>query len=147
MHSHGIYAHVQIVAAARAHGVELRPVCINAFRWDRMLEPIDDEHFTVRLAEADAFRSSMRLARREALCAIKSLRDEQLPLFAAADARENGYVAEIVETPVLLKLAKADGALSGGGPNPRDPVGKTPGRGARLLEEQDDTFGRARNFR
>jgi error-prone DNA polymerase len=243
-----------------------------------------------RLAEADAFRSSMGLARREALWAIKALRDEQLPLFAAADARENGYVAEIVETPVLLKpmtegrevvedygnvgltlrrhpvaflrddlaarkmvpcealqgtrdgryiwlagivlvrqrpgsakgvmfitiedesgianlivwprmfeenrrivmgarmlgiygqvqregdvihvivkklidlssmlsslgerggkfpmkLARADGASSGGGPDPRDPVGKTSGHGARLIEEHDDTFGRARNFR
>ena len=42
----------------------------------------------VRLAEADAFRPSLRLARREALWAIKALRDEPLPLFAAAAARE-----------------------------------------------------------
>src|SRR3546814_10124908 len=56
-----------------------------------------------RLAEADAFRVAMRLARRDALWAIKALRDEQLPLFAAADARENGFVHEIVEQPVRLK--------------------------------------------
>ena len=42
----------------------------------------------VQLAEADAFRPSLRLARREALWAIKALRDEPLPLFAAAAARE-----------------------------------------------------------
>jgi error-prone DNA polymerase len=37
----------------------------------------------LQLAEADAFRSSLKLARREALWAIKALRDEPLPLFAA----------------------------------------------------------------
>jgi len=42
----------------------------------------------VQLAEADAFRASLKLARREALWAIKALRDEPLPLFAAASARE-----------------------------------------------------------
>src|SRR3546814_15655256 len=55
-----------------------------------------------RLAEADAFRVAMRLARRDALWAINALRDEQLPLFAAADAREHGFVHEIVEQPVRL---------------------------------------------
>jgi len=42
----------------------------------------------VQLAEADAFRPSLKLARCEALWAIKALRDEPLPLFAAASARE-----------------------------------------------------------
>jgi len=41
----------------------------------------------VQLGEADAFRPSLRLARREALWAIKALRDEPLPLFAAASVR------------------------------------------------------------
>lgn len=36
------------------------------------------------LAEADAFRPSLALARREALWAIKTLRDAPLPLFSAA---------------------------------------------------------------
>ncbi|AMK26649.1 error-prone DNA polymerase (plasmid) [Sphingobium fuliginis] len=144
----GFYAPAQIVADARAHRVEVRPVCINASRWDCTLEPADGDRFAVRLgmrmvtglkeadaariivaradepfvsveelwrrvgvgigslnrlAEADAFRGSMRLARREALWAIKALRDEQLPLFAAADARENGLVQEIVEQPVALR--------------------------------------------
>src|SRR4051794_10537454 len=40
----------------------------------------------VRLARADAF-GSLSLSRREALWAIKALRDDPLPLFAAADAR------------------------------------------------------------
>lgn len=144
----GFYAPAQIVADARAHRVEVRPVCINASRWDCTLEPTAGDRFAVRLgmrmvrglkeadaarivaaradepftsveelwrragvgagalnrlAEADAFRGAMRIARREALWAIKALRDEQLPLFAAADARENGFAHEIVEQPVVLR--------------------------------------------
>ena len=41
----------------------------------------------VRLAEADAFQPSMRLPRRDALWAIKALRDNPLPLFAVADGK------------------------------------------------------------
>jgi error-prone DNA polymerase len=37
----------------------------------------------VQLAEADAFQPSLKLARREALWAIKALRDEPLPLFCS----------------------------------------------------------------
>jgi len=55
------------------------------------------------LAEADAFRPTMKLARREALWAIKALRDEPLPLFAAAAAREQMLLPEISETAVPLK--------------------------------------------
>jgi error-prone DNA polymerase len=36
----GFYAPAQIVRDARDHGVEVRPVCINASRWDCTLEPI-----------------------------------------------------------------------------------------------------------
>jgi error-prone DNA polymerase len=57
----------------------------------------------VQLAEADAFQPSLRLARREALWAIKALRDEPLPLFAAAAARENKLVPEIHEPRVALR--------------------------------------------
>ncbi|MFC3088012.1 error-prone DNA polymerase [Tabrizicola soli] len=35
----GFYAPAQIVRDAREHGVEIRPVCINASRWDCTLEP------------------------------------------------------------------------------------------------------------
>jgi error-prone DNA polymerase len=122
------------VRDARAHGVEVRPVCVNARRWDCTLEPTDiedrfavrlglrmvkglanddaaaivaarvDEPFAsvddlwrragvpaaalVQLAEADAFRPVSGLARREALWAIKALRDEPLPLFAAASREQ-----------------------------------------------------------
>ena len=144
----GFYAPAQIVADARKNGVEVRPVCINASRWDCTLEPVGEDRFAVRLgmrmvsdlanadaativaaradqpfagveelrrragvkaaalnrlAEADAFRPSLELARREALWAIKALRDEALPLFAAADVRADALTPEIVEQPVALK--------------------------------------------
>lgn len=130
----GFYAPAQIVGDARAHGVEVRPVCINQSRWDCTLEPIgnSDRHAVrlgfrrvkglavadaarivaarmnsafasvddmwrrsgvpsealVQLAKADAFLPSLKLARRDAIWAIKALRDEPLPLFAAAAERE-----------------------------------------------------------
>ena len=127
----GFYAPAQIVRDAREHGVEVRPVCVNASRWDCELEPVDggfavrlgmrlvdglgnaeaakiiggraDAPFTgvddawrraavpiaslVQLAKADAFRPAFGLARREALWAIKALRDDILPLFEAAATR------------------------------------------------------------
>ncbi|WP_435166742.1 error-prone DNA polymerase [Falsirhodobacter sp. 1013] len=127
----GFYAPAQIVRDALDHGVEIRPICVNASHWDCTLEPAGDafavrlglrmvkglanihaaaivterrdEPFTSiddlwqrvagvpvaalhRLAEADAFRPGLDLARREALWAIKGLPDTDLPLFAAARA-------------------------------------------------------------
>ncbi|EJT06253.1 error-prone DNA polymerase [Rhizobium sp. CCGE 510] len=145
----GFYAPAQIVADARKHGVEVRPVCINRSRWDCTLEPIDgadrhamrlgmrlvrglatadaarivaaraDQAFTsvddmwrrsgvpvaslVELAEADAFLPSLRLERRDALWAIKALRDEPLPLFTAAAQREARTIAEQQEPAVELR--------------------------------------------
>ncbi len=53
-----------------------------------------------QLAEADAFRPALGLTRREALWAIKALRDEPLPLFAAAAAREGDPLPEVNEPAV-----------------------------------------------
>ena len=145
----GFYSPAQIVRDARDHRVDVRPVCINASRWDCTLEPTrDPDRFAVRLglrmvrglanvhaaailasrgnrpfvsvddvwrragvpaatlvqvAEADGFAPSLRLARREALWAIKALRDEPLPLFAAAAAQEQAIVPEVDEPAVTLK--------------------------------------------
>ncbi|MGH6845648.1 MAG: error-prone DNA polymerase, partial [Methylocella sp.] len=153
----GFYAPAQIVRDARDHGVDVRPVCVNASRWDCTLEPTEREnrfavrlglrmvrglanHETaaiisaradqpfasvddlwrragvavaslVRLAEADAFRPSMRLTRRETLWAIKALRDEPLPLFAAASAREAAAVPEAQEPTVALRPMTAGGEV------------------------------------
>jgi error-prone DNA polymerase len=45
----GFYAPAQIVGDARQHGVEVRPVCINASRWDCSLEPTRGRYQAVRL--------------------------------------------------------------------------------------------------
>lgn len=154
----GFYAPAQIVRDAREHGVEVRPVCINASRWDCTLEPTghDDQQTSglavrlglrmvkalankdaaaivmartgqpfasvddlwrrarvpsaslVELAEADVFQPSLRLARREALWALKALRDEPLPLFAAAasygaGSQDTAMPPEIDEPTVVLR--------------------------------------------
>ena len=144
----GFYAPAQIVRDAINHGVEVRPICINASRWDCTLEDAGEDRFAVRLgmrmakglsnadgaaivaareegafqslddlwrragvqsqslvrlAEADAFNPAFGLARREAIWAIDGLRDEPLPLFAAAAAREQASVAELVEPEVKLE--------------------------------------------
>jgi error-prone DNA polymerase len=145
----GFYLPAQIVRDARDHGVEVRPVCVNASRWDCTLEPTDiEDRFAVRLglrmvkglanddaaaiiaaradepflsvddlwrragvpaaslvqlAEADAFLPDLNLARRDALWAIKALRDEPLPLFAAATSREKKTVPEIHEPVITLR--------------------------------------------
>jgi error-prone DNA polymerase len=57
----------------------------------------------VQLAEADAFRPSLKLERRDALWAIKALRDEPLPLFSAAADREMRTIAEQHEPEVELR--------------------------------------------
>ncbi|AKM11100.1 error-prone DNA polymerase [Croceicoccus naphthovorans] len=148
----GFYAPAQIVRDAQQHGVEVRPVCVNASRWDCTLEPTSDHRFAVRLgfnrvsglanahaaaivaaragqpfgdidevwrragvpaaalvklAEADAFRPAFGQARREALWAIKALRDEPLPLFAASASDDGRPPAEIVEEAVRLKAMTA----------------------------------------
>ncbi len=57
----------------------------------------------VQLAEADAFLPSLGHERRDALWAIKALRDEPLPLFAAAAEREEKTIAEQQEPDVRLR--------------------------------------------
>ncbi|MDQ1156404.1 DNA-directed DNA polymerase III PolC [Sphingomonas sp. SORGH_AS 950] len=45
----GFYAPAQVVRDAREHGVEVRPACINASRWDCTLEPSRGRYLAVRL--------------------------------------------------------------------------------------------------
>ncbi|MFB4375557.1 error-prone DNA polymerase [Agrobacterium tumefaciens] len=84
---------------------------IVAARQDRPFASVDDlwrragvpAAALVCLAEADAFLPSLSLARREALWAIKALRDEPLPLFAAAAVREDAVIEELQEPSVALR--------------------------------------------
>ncbi len=130
----GFYAPAQIVRDAREHGVEIRPIDINASEEDNMLErradgtlalrlgfrqmdglrdtwvealvkaradgPFDSVEALARraalpqralrlLADADAFRS-IGLDRRQALWDVRRTPNGELPLFAAAKARELG---------------------------------------------------------
>ena len=64
-----------------------------------------------QLAKADAFLPSLGLARREALWAIKGLRDEPLPLFAAAPEEQGKAVPELTEPTVSLKPLTAAGEV------------------------------------
>ncbi len=153
----GFYAPAQLVRDARNHGVVVRPVCINASRWDctleeetgpdreavrlgkRLVKGLSNKHAgdiiacrqdkpfqsiddlwrragvpvaaLVCLAEADAFLPSLGLSRREALWVIKGLRDEPLPLFAAAAARENALIEELQEPEVNLLPMTAGGEV------------------------------------
>ena len=45
----GFYAPAQIVRDAREHGVEVRPPCVNASRWDSTLETTGGRYLAVRL--------------------------------------------------------------------------------------------------
>jgi error-prone DNA polymerase len=66
--------------------------------WRRAAVPVSTLY---GIAKADGFKG-LGLSRREAAWAIKSLRDEALPLFAAADDRDNILRPEIVEPAVTL---------------------------------------------
>jgi len=84
---------------------------ITAARADQPFDSVDDmwrrsgvpAAALVELAEADAFLPSLGLERRDALWAIKALRDEPLPLFAAAAEREARTIAEQQEPDVELR--------------------------------------------
>ena len=145
----GFYAPAQLVRDARQHCVDVRPIDVNASRWDCTLEPVagTDRHAVrlglrlarglankdgaaivtaradtpfasvddlwrragvqvaalERLADADAFQPALGFARREAVWAIRALRDEPLPLFAAAAARAAAPIAEVTEPAVALR--------------------------------------------
>jgi error-prone DNA polymerase len=66
--------------------------------WRRAAVPVSTLY---GFARADGFRG-LGLSRREAAWAIKSLRDEALPLFAAADDRDNILRPEIIEPAMTL---------------------------------------------
>ncbi len=93
----GFYAPAQILRDARAHGVAVRPVCINASYWDNVLEPDGRGGLALRLG----FRQ------------IRAMREDDAGWISAA--RGNGYrdVAAVwrrAGTPprLLAALAEAD---------------------------------------
>jgi error-prone DNA polymerase len=93
-------AHAATILAARAE----RPFLSVDDLWRRAGAPSAS---LVQLAEVGAFRPALDLVRREALWAIKALRDEPLPLFAVAAAREQEPAAEIEEPIIALRPMSA----------------------------------------
>ncbi|MCU0906185.1 MAG: hypothetical protein MUF73_01795, partial [Rhodobacteraceae bacterium] len=93
----GFYAPAQIVRDAREHGVEVRPVCINASAWDNRMEPDGEGRLALRLG----FRQ------------VTGLREDEVAWIIAA--RGNGY-REVVDVwrragvppATLAQLAQAD---------------------------------------
>ena len=94
----GFYAPAQLVRDAREHGVEVRPVCVNASRWDCTLEQGQGPHLPLRLG----FRM------------VKGLSNDHGALIAAAamDAPfasiEDVMARTGVPAAALEKLADAD---------------------------------------
>ncbi|RDJ10124.1 error-prone DNA polymerase [Rhizobium phaseoli] len=84
---------------------------IVAARMNRKFESVDDvwrrsnvpTEALDQLAEADAFLPSLKLQRRDAIWAIKALREAPLPLFAAAAEREVKVIPEQQEPEVRLR--------------------------------------------
>ena len=106
----GFYSPAQIVRDMRDHGVEVRPVCLNASRWDCTLEPADDPRATGgRLA----LRLGMRLVkglRPDAVAKLvlaRGISSEPWPYASAEDAwRRSGAPIQ-----TLVRLAEADAFL------------------------------------
>lgn len=99
----GFYAPAQIVRDAREHGVEVRPLCVNASRWDCTLEPGADRN---RLAVRLGFRMTRGLSNRDAGAIIAARADQ--PFAGVEDLwRRAG-----VPTASLVKIAEADGFRS-----------------------------------
>ena len=96
----GFYAPAQIVRDAQDHRVEVRPVCVNASRWDCTLEPIDDDgRFAVRLG----LRMVKGLANADAAAIVGARADT---FFASVDDlwRRAG-----VPVAALVQIAEGDG--------------------------------------
>ena len=110
----GFYAPAQIVRDARDHGVEVRPVCVNASRWDCTLEPTEtDDRFAVRLGLrmvrglANAHAAALIAARAdEPFASIDDLwRRARVPAAALVAARRGRRL------PVVPKACAARGAM------------------------------------
>jgi error-prone DNA polymerase len=100
----GFYAPAQIVRDAREHGVAVRPVCVDASRWDCTLEPADGEdaegqYFAVRLG----LRMVKGLSNADA-AAIIGARGGQAYAGVADLRRRAG-----VPVAALERIAEADG--------------------------------------
>ncbi|MBC9030797.1 error-prone DNA polymerase [Sphingomonas sp. JC676] len=99
----GFYAPAQIVRDAQAHGVEIRPVDINASRWDCTLEETGGRYLAVRLG----FRQVRGLANVHG-AAIVAARGEVSEGAPAYDSVEAVWRRSGVPRVAIERLAEAD---------------------------------------
>ncbi|MDH2329037.1 error-prone DNA polymerase [Cereibacter sp. SYSU M97828] len=98
----GFYAPAQIVRDARDHGVEVRPVCVNASSWDCTLEG----------AEGNADQMCGIFAVRLGLRMVKGLAEAHAAAIAKAapfTSVEDLWRRARVPTAALTRIAEADG--------------------------------------
>ena len=114
----GFYAPAQIVRDAQQHGVEVRPVCINASRWDCTLEENGRERRAVRLG----LRQVRGLANLHA-ASILAARGEQ-PFASIEDVWRRAQVPRVA----IERLAEAD-AFTGIGDDRRQGLWQVRGLG------------------
>ncbi len=111
----GFYAPAQLIRDARSHGVEARPVCINASDWDTRMEPADANprarHEGFCGTDADwASLLPIRLGMR----IVQGLAKEDAEAILAARARapftsiEDAWRRSKVKPAALERLARAD---------------------------------------
>jgi len=98
----GFYAPAQIVRDACAHGVEVRPVCVNASRWDCTLEDAGEGN---RKAVRLGMRMVKGLSTADASRIVAARTDE--PFTAVDDLWHRAQVP----VAALVKLAEADAFL------------------------------------
>ena len=96
----GFYAPAQLVGCARRHGVEVRPVCVQASRWDCSLEPCANSTggFAVRLGLRMA--AGLREADGVRLVAVRA----DQPFGSLLDLQRRSDLG----TGALVRLARAD---------------------------------------
>lgn len=129
----GFYAPSQIVRDAREHGVEVRPVDVNASFWDNVMEPDGTGGLALRLG----FRQ------------IKGLAEEDASWLTAARGNSYQTVRDVwrragLAPAVIAKLAEAD-AFAGLGLARRDALweAKALAKGAELPLFAQDMDGEA----
>ncbi len=125
----GFYAPAQIISDAQRHGVEVRPVCVNASQWEAILEPDPEgKYHAVRLGFA----------------MVKGFAQEDAERLVAARGNGYGQLVDLWQRASLSRqainlLASAD-AFAGLGASRRDARWEAlglPGNRLPLLDQLD----------
>ena len=119
----GFYAPGQLVRDAAEHGVEMRPVCVNASHWDCTLEPARRRAPAARHAAMETVMHAahaVRLGFRQ----VKGLREADMDCLVGHRGRGYDSVRDVwlrtgLPAAVLRRLAEAD-AFAGLGLSRRD---------------------------